>query len=52
MKKEFETLFKNPIFFVQCVLPSVIMPIIFLGIFLVSFMSNNTEEALNELEMF
>ena len=48
MKKEFETLFKNPIFFVQCVLPSVIMPIIFLGIFLVSFMSNNTEESLNE----
>ena len=48
MKKEFETLFKNPIFFVQCVLHSVIMQIIFLGIFLVSFMSNNTEEALNE----
>ena len=32
----------------QCVLPSVLMPIIFLGIFLVSIMSNNTETAINE----
>lgn len=28
VKKEFITLFKNPIFFTQCILPSILMPII------------------------
>lgn len=46
--KEFKMLFKNPIFFVQCVLPSVLMPIVFLGIFLVSIYSNNSPESINE----
>ena len=39
--KEFKMLFKNPIFFVQCVLPSVLMPVVFLGIFIVSINSNS-----------
>ena len=48
--KEFKVLLKNPIFFIQCVLPSVLMPIIFLGIFMVSLNSNNSQEALNEFK--
>lgn len=46
--KEFKMLFKNPIFFVQCVLPSVLMPVVFLGIFIVSIYSNNSQESINE----
>lgn len=34
VKKEFIMLFKNPIYFMQCVLPALIMPIIFGGVFL------------------
>ena len=48
--KEFKMLFKNPIFFVQCVLPSVLMPVVFLGIFIVSINSNNSQEAINEFQ--
>ena len=48
--KEFKTLLKNPIFFIQCVLPSVLMPVIFLGIFIVSLNSNNSQETLNEFK--
>ena len=29
IKKEFKTLFRNPVFFLQCVLPSILFPIIF-----------------------
>lgn len=43
-------LFKNPIFFVQCVLPSVLMPVVFLGIFIVSINSNNSQESINEFQ--
>ena len=43
-------LFKNPIFFVQCVLPSVLMPVVFLGIFIVSINSNNSQEAIDEFQ--
>lgn len=48
--KEFKVLLKNPIFFIQCVLPSVLMPIIFLGIFIVTLNTNNSQEALNEFK--
>lgn len=48
--KEFKVLLKNPIFFIQCVLPSVLMPIIFLGIFIVTINTNNSQEALNEFK--
>lgn len=48
--KEFKVLLKNPIFFIQCVLPSVLMPIIFLGIFIVTLDTNNSQEALNEFK--
>lgn len=48
--KEFKMLFKNPIFFVQCVLPSVLMPVVFLGIFIVSINSNNSQETINEFQ--
>ena len=48
--KEFKMLFKNPIFFVQCVLPSVLMPVVFLGIFIVSINSNNSQEAISEFQ--
>lgn len=48
--KEFKMLFKNPIFFVQCVLPSVLMPVVFLGIFIVSINSNNSQESINEFQ--
>lgn len=48
--KEFKVLLKNPIFFIQCALPSVLMPIIFLGIFIVTLNTNNSQEALNEFK--
>lgn len=48
--KEFKVLLKNPIFFIQCVLPSILMPIIFLGIFIVTLNTNNSQEALNEFK--
>ncbi|HJJ13011.1 MAG TPA: hypothetical protein OIM48_06925 [Clostridiaceae bacterium] len=48
--KEFKVVLKNPIFFIQCVLPSVLMPIIFLGIFIVTLNTNNSQEALNEFK--
>lgn len=48
--KEFKVLLKNPIFFIQCVLPSVLMPIIFLEIFIVTLNTNNSQEALNEFK--
>lgn len=48
--KEFKMLFKNPIFFVQCVLPAVLMPVVFLGIFIVSISSNNSQDAINEFQ--
>lgn len=48
--KEFKVLLKKPIFFIQCVLPSVLMPIIFLGIFIVTLNTNNSQEALNEFK--
>lgn len=48
--KEFKMLFKNPIFFVQCVLPSVLMPVVFLGIFIVSINSNNSQEVISEFQ--
>ena len=48
--KEFKMLFKNPIFFVQCILPSVLMPVVFLGIFIVSINSNNSQEAIDEFQ--
>lgn len=48
--KEFKVLLKNSIFFIQCVLPSVLMPIIFLGIFIVTLNTNNSQEALNEFK--
>lgn len=42
VKKEFKTLLRNPIFFMQCVLPPVLMPIL---IMVVSFAGmNSTEE--------
>lgn len=48
--KEFKMLFKNPIFFVQCVLPSVLMPVVFLGIFIVSISSNNSQESIKQFQ--
>ena len=48
--KEFKILFKNPIFFVQCVLPSVLMPVVFLGIFIVSISSNNSQESIKQFQ--
>lgn len=48
--KEFRMLFKNPIFFVQCVLPSVLMPVVFLGIFIVSISSNNSQESIKQFQ--
>lgn len=48
--KEFKVLLKKTIFFIQCVLPSVLMPIIFLGIFIVTLNTNNSQEALNEFK--
>lgn len=48
--KEFKVLLKKSIFFIQCVLPSVLMPIIFLGIFIVTLNTNNSQEALNEFK--
>lgn len=36
VKKEFRILFRNPIFFMQCVLPTILMPILFGGIMLFS----------------
>lgn len=34
----------------QCVLPSVLMPVVFLGIFIVSINSNNSQESINEFQ--
>lgn len=34
VKKEFKMLFRNPVYFMQCVLPAILMPIIFLVIIL------------------
>lgn len=48
--KELKMLLKNPIFFVQCVLPSVLVPIVFLGIFIVSINSNNSQDTIIELQ--
>ena len=49
VKKEFITLFKNPVYFMQCVLPVVILPIMFSFIFLIK--GANNEEILQELEI-
>ncbi|MDO5556204.1 MAG: hypothetical protein Q4G09_06260 [Clostridia bacterium] len=43
VKKELKILFRNPTFFTQCVLPPILMPILFIGIFL--FAGNNDAEA-------
>ena len=51
--KEFKNLIRNPIFFVQCVLPSILMPILFLGIIVYTIISNeanNLEEISNVLK--
>ena len=45
--KEFKNLLRNPIYFVQCVLPSIFMPILLLGISVFTIISNeanNLEE--------
>ena len=47
VEKELKILFRNPIFFVQCVLPSIVMPILFLGIII--FSVNNEVNDLNTI---
>lgn len=42
--KEIKILFRNPIFFVQCVLPSVFMPILVLGIAIFTISSNESND--------
>lgn len=44
IKKEFKTLVKNPVYFMQCILPAIMMPVLFLIIFLAG--SNSQEEEL------
>lgn len=39
IKKELRTLIRNPIFFMQCVLPAILMPVLF-GVIFLSGMSN------------
>ena len=44
VKKEFSALFKNPIFFTQCILPSILMPVIFTISAIAGFNSGNEAE--------
>lgn len=44
VKKEMKILFRNPIFFMQCVLPSILMPILMFGISAMGITSAPTEE--------
>lgn len=46
--KEFKILLRNPIFLVQCILPAVLLPILFIGIILLGF---NGDEAQNLTEL-
>ena len=46
--KEFKILLRNPIFLVQCILPAVLLPILFIGIILLGF---NGDEAQNLAEL-
>lgn len=43
IKKEFKTLVRNPIFFMQCVLPSFLMPILMIAIIFFGAGNNNGE---------
>lgn len=47
--KEIRTLLRNPIFFIQCVLPSVLMPIIFFVCFLAGINAEQSLEIQKEL---
>ena len=44
IKKEFTMLYKNPVYFIQCVLPSILMPIIFAGAILLNTNENDLLE--------
>lgn len=46
VKKEFRILIRNPIFFMQCILPAVLMPVLFLGVF---FFAGNSANEMKEL---
>lgn len=48
VKKEFKMLIRNPIFFMQCIMPAVLIPIIFLGMGFFGVKQNEgTEELVN-----
>lgn len=52
--KEFKMLFRNPIYFVQCVLPTILMPVIIIISFVLAFSSSpsaDTEQNINFTEM-
>lgn len=45
--KEMKILFRNPIYFLQCVLPSFLMPVIMIGVIIASMNSGSTEETID-----
>lgn len=49
IKKEIKTLFRNPIYFVQCVLPVILMPILILAVLFISFTQSAEPIDINEL---
>lgn len=49
IKKEFKTLFRNPVFFLQCVLPSILFPFIF-SIPLYKTISDSGEEQIEAIK--
>ena len=55
ISKEFKMLFRNPIYFVQCVLPTVLMPIIMIASFVLAFgsstSSSDTEQSMSFMEL-
>lgn len=51
IKKEFRMLFRNPVFFTQCVLPGIITPILMISVFIISMLSQNINIAMQNLSM-
>lgn len=47
IKKELKILFRNPIFFMQCVLPAILMPVLMIGL---TLFAGNSDEAKVELK--
>lgn len=49
IKKEFKILLRNPVYFMQCILPSILMPVLFLIIFFASGNSGEEKLLLNDM---